>query len=312
MSSWEKLGLDVADALDVAMERRDLVEEVREQLTPSMTGVERRRRWWPVAVAVTAVAASLLIALGAIRERGVSSQPITYSVAGVNHHGASGDWISASSSETAPIVFTDGSTVELRPSSDARVDNLSAHGARVILERGGAHVVIRHGMDTRWLFDVGPYTVAVTGTTFDVSWTPEADRFELVMTDGTVMVSGPLIGAGTEVSGGEALRAFPRSGRMEKVLLREGRTGEPASEIQATVEEANAGTGKDKGFDDASIAHKGRASDNDAPHDPWKRRYEGWSIAAKEGRHEEALRIVDSRGLDGFLARAGARCLPAG
>ncbi len=302
MSSWEKFGMDVADAIDGTIGRRDHVEEVRERLA-SLSGNAERRRRWPIAVAVAAVAASLLIAIGAIWALGGRVEPpnpITYRVAGVNHHGASRAWISASSSETVPIVFTDGSTVELQPSSDARVDSLNAHGARVILERGGAHVVIRHRRNTRWLFDVGPYTVTVTGTTFDVSWTPEADRFELVMEDGTVIVSGPLIGSGTEVLGGEMLRAFPRSGRMEKVMLLDEQGGETAPETPAPVEE---------GPDDAKISQVERASNNGTSNIPWMKHYDGWSIAANEGRYKEALRIVETHGLDRFLARAGAKDL---
>ena len=61
------------------------------------------------------------------------------------------------------------------------------------------------GLGSRWQVFVGPFRVRVTGTRFDVAWRPEEERFSLTLREGSVLVSGPVIGTERVLRAGERL-----------------------------------------------------------------------------------------------------------
>jgi hypothetical protein len=75
--------------------------------------------------------------------------------------------------------------------------------------------VVHAGRDTHWTVLAGPYQVRVTGTRFRAGWDPATETFDLVMEEGAVVVSGPLVQHGRVCTAGERLRASPRDGRLE-------------------------------------------------------------------------------------------------
>jgi len=89
------------------------------------------------------------------------------------------------------LRFSDGSEVEFGTGSAGRIESRSAHGAVVSVERGRVSFAVEHHADTRWSVRAGPFDVAVTGTAFDVQWTPDTDTFVLRLTAGSVVVRGP-------------------------------------------------------------------------------------------------------------------------
>ena len=97
-----------------------------------------------------------------------ASRPLSVTVA----RGAldEGGFVRAAASATPSLHFSDGTEVDLGIASRARVAGTTRHGARVLLEDGGAaaRVVPRHG--SQWFFDAGPCRVLVTGTRFDMHW----------------------------------------------------------------------------------------------------------------------------------------------
>jgi hypothetical protein len=99
--------------------------------------------------------------------------------------------IVAPPSEETSIVFTDGSSVRLAPSSSARVRQLGTDGATIALERGKATVSVRHRRQTNWSVVAGPFFIRVTGTRFRVRWQPEDEVFDLAVLEGEVRVSTP-------------------------------------------------------------------------------------------------------------------------
>ncbi len=311
MNSWEKLGMEVTRSVDEAIGERDHVAIVRDRIINTrMDDRSGSRR--PV---VFLVATSALIAFGlwflwfSLEQDG---NPITYRIRGGYQQGSIESWISSRAQETLPISFSDGSTIELDPSSDARIDDLTSEGARIILERGGATVDIKHSEDTRWHLDVGPYRVMVTGTRFDVSWDPEGNIFKIAMDEGSVNVSGPLVEDGSTISKGEMLRAYPHQGRLEKFKASEpiaassGETGAGPSEVAA---EANPAREELSGPNDAGEQERLPSSAKNPSRKSWKDAYKGWKAAADAGRYDEALRIVEANGVSAFLSRADAQDL---
>ncbi len=102
------------------------------------------------------------------------------------------------------VVFNEGSRLTLTPGTRGRLQVVDRDSAHVAIERGRASFRVAHKSNRRWLIDVGPFLVTVTGTVFTVSWDPVSEEFDLRLREGSVVVSGP-------VSAGEiALRAGQR------------------------------------------------------------------------------------------------------
>jgi hypothetical protein len=134
--------------------------------------------------------------------------------------GTTGAWIAAPQHQAVPITFSDGTELTLMQSARARVLDVDATGATIIVERGELHASVVPGQKARWQIFVGPFQVRVTGTRFDVGWHPEAERFSLTLREGSVTVAGPGMGTGRSVHAGETLSISRREGELS-VLQRD-------------------------------------------------------------------------------------------
>lgn len=176
------------------------VERARRRFMASDPSARRPAvRVWAMAGA-TLAAAVLLLFLGL---RSGPSHPVAFDVG--SSPGSVSQWVLVSSDDV-PLRFSDGATVLLTAHAQGKVTELSPDGARVTLARGRARVSIPHRSGTRWTFDVGPFSVLVTGTRFDASWEPASEVFELDLQDGSVMVSGPTIVGQRAVVAGQHLQ----------------------------------------------------------------------------------------------------------
>jgi hypothetical protein len=102
--------------------------------------------------------------------------------------GESGAWIMASAGQTVPVGFSDGTRVKLEPLARVRVLDLTAHGARVAIERGSVRADVAHQANNDWSFVGGPFEIHVTGTSFDAAWDPEREELHVAMHEGRVVV----------------------------------------------------------------------------------------------------------------------------
>jgi TolA-binding protein len=116
-----------------------------------------------------------------------------------------GGAIQASGKARPLLRFSDGSEVALGEGAHVRVRSMDAHGARVTLQDGDAHVYVVHASGTRWAFDAGPFVVNVTGTAFGLSWHEDTQQLDLQLENGTVTVSGPASDAPLAIRAGQWL-----------------------------------------------------------------------------------------------------------
>jgi hypothetical protein len=151
-----------------------------------------RRRVWGLAVCV---------ALLPLIARLVWFRPITFERAGV--HEEPGAWLATDGAAELPLRFSEGTEVLLLRGSRGRVDELRTRGARVALERGTLRAHVTHRLRTDWHFVAGPFEVEVTGTSLEVGWDPERERFSTAVTSGAVKVMGPSVGAEVVVREGQ-------------------------------------------------------------------------------------------------------------
>ncbi|APR87757.1 hypothetical protein A7982_13106 [Minicystis rosea] len=147
------------------------------------------------------------LALGSIAAVAIlwpAAEPLTFAVGEPTLAGASGSWIVAPDAQALPIGFSDGTRVRLEGGARVRVIDVTAHGARVAIERGTvrADVVPRAGND--WSVVGGPFEIHVTGTSFDAGWDPEAEVLRVVMHEGRVIVRGACLDHDRALAAGES------------------------------------------------------------------------------------------------------------
>ena len=123
----------------------------------------RRARGAMFALGLAAAAAGVAVADGPSPRRA-----LTFAV--VNGTVGSGGYVRARAARSTELRFSDGSSLTLDPGTGARVADFDAHGGRVLLESGRAHVRVKQLPHANWTVDAGPYSVHVIGTEFDIRW----------------------------------------------------------------------------------------------------------------------------------------------
>ncbi|WP_437900724.1 tetratricopeptide repeat protein [Sorangium sp. So ce124] len=253
-------------------------------------GLARARWIAPAAlVALAGACAALLLVLLP------SSRSLSFAVGSAQ--GRVGAWIAAGADAPLAVAFSDGTSLALDANARARVVAADARGARVLLEGGRLTATVTHTATSAWTFDVGPFDVLVTGTRFELSWSPVSEELKLVLREGSVAVSGPLVGGRRTVAAGETLEVFCKEQRFE-LTRRELPAAAPpppsSTRIdQAASEPAPAATGTSER---ARIAKAADAS----PRPP------SWRDLVAGDRYREAMTAAEAEGFDGLVARASA------
>jgi hypothetical protein len=158
---------------------------------------------WPLAGVAVALCTLLAVQVGSVvRARLSAPATLAYRIDGGNV--LEGGYLRESGHAGIGVVFNEGSKLALTPGTRSRLRVVDRDTAHVAIERGRASFQVVHKSNRRWLVDVGPFLVTVTGTVFTVSWDPLSEELDLRLREGSVLVSGP-------VSAGEiALRAGQR------------------------------------------------------------------------------------------------------
>jgi len=176
------------------------------ELEHRMAGRLRRRRlrFALFAAGATAVAGMAGFAIHA-RFGARPAEPITFTING--RPSPSGRTAAPESQAAGDSVlsFSDGTRIEMAPKARGRVLSLGAHGGRIAIEEGRAHVEVAHQLGAEWLFQAGPFTITVHGTAFSVGWSASDEHFDLRMETGVVSVTGPVSGGEMVLRAGETL-----------------------------------------------------------------------------------------------------------
>jgi hypothetical protein len=222
-------------------------------------------------------AAAAVAATMAIIRLGWWSTP-TFTVAG--QHGEVGEWLATSATEQLPLDFSEGTHVDIAAGSRARVEEVSRHGARVVVERGALSAHVTHRPEAAWHFAAGPFDVLVVGTSLSVNWDPTSGMFELGVQRGSVMVKGPLIKAAQEVRAGERCRVdlAQQSMNLEEVA----KAGPPAPDLNLMPQpEAPAESAASAATNRAAVPSSGAA----------------WLALAHDGKYRDAIAAAERTGL---------------
>jgi TolA-binding protein len=243
----------------------------------------RRLLRWSLAGAALASCILLTLKVSSVVRKGTPATfapPLAYRVEGGTVLG--GGYLRESGHTGMTVVFNEGSHVALSPGTRSQLRVVDRDGAHVAIERGQASFQVVHRNDRRWLVDVGPFLVTVTGTAFTVSWDPIREELDLKLRQGNVVVSGP-------VSAGEiALRAGQRLvanlAKAETVISEE--TPESSGRASPAVPAAPA-TDQPQPNDEPSTGAVGASRARPAPDHQWTRKLASgqWERILAEARH---------------------------
>lgn len=129
--------------------------------------------------------------------------------------GEVGAWLSTKPTESLSLQFSEGTSVALGKDSQGRVAGLMPGGARLELSSGSLSAEVAHTTGAHWSFGAGPFDVTVTGTKLSATWAPEHGKFEVSVSQGSVVVRGPLIPQAQEVRAGQVCRVDLKRQAME-------------------------------------------------------------------------------------------------
>jgi len=249
------------------------------------------RRSWPKRALIGGSASVLAGALACALMLQLRTRPLTFDVAG-STVGERGQIFAQAGTR---VRFSEGSQADLASGTEARIQNLTAHGAEVILSSGRVRFQIMKKPQASWKVAAGPYEVRVTGTAFDVSWSNETQAFDLRMETGSVIVTGPMargipLKAGQHLFGGAAMgQLLVESGGTTSVLA-------PAPDVAAVLSSA---TALDSRIEPAR-APPASSPTLLVPHADSVAH--AWSRQVADGRFNAVLEQAERRGLDRTLA----------
>ncbi len=251
-------------------------------------------RGWVASVAVLGSVASLAGALLFVLTR---APHITFEVAGgaldANGHVVGKDG--------TRIRFSDGSEASLAQGAEAQIQNLTEHGADVVLTRGSMRVHIAKKPQAAWKVAAGPYDVRVTGTAFDVSWSNQAQAFDLRMETGAVIVTGPLAVAGIPLRAGQHMFGGVAEGRLTV-------EGEAASASPAPAPVAGAAL-EPRAEPPSAAPAPAPLAPSAAPH-PSSEAH-AWTREVAQGHFTAVIDEAEQRGLDRTLGSSSLEELAA-
>ncbi len=257
INAVERVGGVLAGAQDAALDQLHAIELARERLLQGrlrLAHIAHRNEGLRLAAcfaAGAAVAAGLRAFIGARRS------PLTFAF----EDGPSQQLgVPLRPASLGVLRFSDGTRVQLERDAQARVATVDMHGARVLLDRGTAHVSVVHHPIARWAFEAGPFEITVTGTQFDLTWDSQSEVLRLSMINGSVKIIGCTI-TGMDAKGGDLVALRCVQDRPEFVMRQEG---SPAQSANAATDPAIAQL-RSPGAAASAIA-AGRAG-SDAPGD---------------------------------------------
>jgi hypothetical protein len=199
-----------------------------------LMALERARRrkmiWASLAGMLVAAGAAGVLGIGSLsRARRASVVPpaLTYRAEGGTV--IDGGYLRELGKSGIKLSFSEGTKLVLAPGTHGRLRSVDAAGARIAIESGEALFQVTPRREAKWLVDVGPFLVSVTGTVFTVKWDISSERFELRLRNGRVTVSGPVSGGDIALRAGQRLVVdLPKS----ETVITDELPGEPPAEAE--------------------------------------------------------------------------------
>jgi hypothetical protein len=306
----ENFGRAMARAQDEALDRIEL--RTKERLLSASPGARRAPRTLALALAAAALLCALWwLWLGPV----LRPSPLTFQIGDPPETGRVEEWIAAPPDASLGLRFSDGTVLDLGPSSRMRVTETNAQGAVVVVERGRvrADVIHREGssLEVRWRLHVGPYELRVRGTRFTASWDPDNENLGVELEEGALVVAGPGLEDERAIGAGTKLEAHAPDHRVTMSKLRLASTAAEsaggsapaadAGQAQAPEGIVDAAGGVELATDAGSTGSGGEGAENgrggSTSEPSWRQLFRARNYAA-------ALRRAQAEGFDRLCQRS--------
>ncbi len=241
---------------------------------------------------------SCTVAMGGAE--GPLQTPLIVGEDGAVRGGAAGD--------PRPVVrFSDGTQIEVGAGARAHVISLTEHGASVSLDEGEVRARVVHWAGARWLFHAGPFVVTVTGTAFALAWSPDEERIDLRLENGSVEVDGPVLDQPIPLRSGKWLTVRVRE---REILIRNlaGDAGdERAPATSASSAAASPGEGELPGAPPGTSAAEPAAAESGAAAPaPGRGPTRDWAASMAAGKFADVVEQAERWGVEACLAGASS------
>jgi hypothetical protein len=264
---------------------------------------------WSLAAACVALCALLVVQATSVWHGRARAQPaLTYRIEGGSV--LAGGYLRDAGNGGIRLFFDEGTKVELLPGARGRLRPVDAEGTRVVLDQGSATFNVARSNERRWLVEVGPFSVAVKGTLFTVSWDPQHERFELRLQHGSVAVSGPMAGGDIELRAGQ--RLFVNLPKQETLITEERGTaasappGNAPSAPSAGNDSPAPAPGSELPPSKDALGTSSSSAVAAASSGSKLERKSSWADDMARGRWDRILEEVEQRGIDATLESASS------
>ena len=197
------------------------------------------------------------------------------------------------------LIFNDGTKVVFTSGAHGRLRAVDKEGTRVVIDRGTASFDVARSNDRRWFVEAGPFSVAVKGTFFHVSWEPSSECFELRLQHGSVVVSGPIAGGDIELRAGQRLLVnLPKAETLISEIAETAalQSATPPSSPPPPQTSSNGAPVK------SSLPAAAPATSSDSKTE----RKPSWSEYLAHGQWDRILAEAEARGVDATLETASS------
>jgi hypothetical protein len=208
-----------------------------------------------------------------------------------------GGYLRASDPAGVRLRFVEGTEVRLPVETRGRLLSVDDKGARFAIEQGLATVSVVPRPEAQWLFDAGPFLVAVHGTVFTVDWDGPSERLDVRLDKGLVSVKGPLSKEPIVIRAGQQLSVDLKK---KEVRLQEMETAALAGSVVLGKDAPAAPAERPK---EAATSAEPRARERAAAR--------SWAAALAAGDVDFVLADAERRGISHVMAHATSESLAA-
>jgi TolA-binding protein len=278
----------------------------------------RRRRNLAASLAAAALACLLLWMLS-----GFSAEEMPFFVGGARAPGEVGRWEETREGGVSAFAFSQGSRIDLREKTMAKVKTADERRVQVTLRRGVIDTNIVGNGVTEWTVDAGPWRITVMGTHFTVDWREERDYLAVAVTRGKVRVERTDgTGRAVEVSGGERFLAVDGKRTVAPLEVSSSQAppvgGGAASQENGSPSQGNRSlqegeiaaneSAKDASSEDRQAAKTSGppARDDDAAPSKERDNRLGWLVHYANGSYDAALASASKYGIEELIEQLDA------
>jgi len=209
------------------------------------------------------------------------------------------------------VAFSDGSRLDLARGAQARIDEVTSHGARVELGDGEIALDIIKAEGNAWFVEAGPYEVRVTGTAFDVRWNKEKNSLEVDLHRGSVVVTGPHIDGPLRLQPGQRLTSATHGSTAVTRRSAQAALGSPRTKLDTPVEPAAAADPEQAADPSAAAPELGAAALDRREPATTAGAAAVWSRLVAQGEFQQVLAAARTRGIDNVLSTGPQKELAA-